>query len=192
MRLICVHIIQFSCCGLYFGAPYSAENTVVCYLLWHLIIQSVTHFLPCLHFTIDWSCNRLLASTLPSSWSPIKPEPMFHANRCGGINPVGVIYTTDQTQCTWTVAVGNTRKRERHHWRGVSLSPGLWTCLKASQASYTRVSSRLGGPRGAGFSTWPTLTLSCLNEQLRLTLSYLNGQMSNVILLNYQRNPKIE
>ena len=28
MRLIYVHIIQFSCCGLYSGAPYSAENTV--------------------------------------------------------------------------------------------------------------------------------------------------------------------
>ena len=28
VRLIYVHIIQFSCCGLYSGAPYSAENTV--------------------------------------------------------------------------------------------------------------------------------------------------------------------
>ena len=28
MQLIYVHMIQFSCCGLYSGAPYSAENTV--------------------------------------------------------------------------------------------------------------------------------------------------------------------
>ena len=32
-----------------------------------------------------------------------------------------------RTQCTWTVAVGNTRTRERHHCRAGSLWPRSWT-----------------------------------------------------------------